>query len=82
MEVSNQVAVTFKVTGLPYNRAKGKLMPTLTSLYNTLLTWLNLANKRLDAVVFVAYGWKSDLTGEEILKKLLALNLAGAGYGK
>ena len=26
-------------------------------------------------VVFAAYGWKSDLSDEEILEKLLALNL-------
>jgi len=28
--------------------------------------------------VFVAYGWKSDLSNEEILEKLLALNLERA----
>lgn len=26
-------------------------------------------------VVFAAYGWKSDLSDEEILEKLLSLNL-------
>ena len=31
--------------------------------------------KRLDEAVFAAYGWKSDLSDEEILEKLLALNL-------
>jgi hypothetical protein len=31
--------------------------------------------KRLDEAVFAAYGWKSDLADEEILEKLLALNL-------
>ena len=30
---------------------------------------------RLDEAVFAAYGWKSDLSDEEILEKLLALNL-------
>ena len=29
----------------------------------------------LDEAVFAAYGWKSDLSEEEILEKLLALNL-------
>lgn len=38
-------------------------------------TWLDLAHKRLDEAVFTAYGWKSDLTDEEILEKLLSLNL-------
>jgi len=48
---------------------------TLTNLYNARPTWLDLAHKRLDAAVFAAYGWKSDLSDEEILEKLLALNL-------
>jgi len=32
-----------------------------------------LSHKRLDEAVFAAYGWKSDLSDEEILEKLLAL---------
>jgi hypothetical protein len=48
---------------------------TLTNLYNQRPTWLDLAHKRLDESVFAAYGWKSDLSDEEILEKLLALNL-------
>ncbi len=39
-------------------------------------TWLDLVHKKLDAAVFAAYGWPSDLSDEEILEKLLALNLA------
>ncbi len=31
--------------------------------------------QRLDEAVFAGYGWKSDLLDEEILEKLLALNL-------
>ena len=42
------------------------------------LAQLDLAHKRLDAAVFAAYGWKSDLSDEEILEKLLALNLERA----
>jgi len=48
---------------------------TLTNLYNQRPTWLELAHKRLDEAVFAAYGWKSDLSDEEILEKLLSLNL-------
>ena len=48
---------------------------TLTNLYNQRPTWLDLAHKRLDEAVFAAYGWTSDLSDEEILEKLLALNL-------
>jgi len=52
---------------------------TLTNLYNARPTWLDLAHKKLDAAVFAAYGWPADLRDEEILARLLALNLARAG---
>ena len=48
---------------------------TLTNLYNARPTWLDLAHKKLDEAVFAAYGWKSDLSDEQILGRLLALNL-------
>jgi hypothetical protein len=44
-------------------------------------TRLKLAHKKLDEAVFAAYGWPSNLSDEEILKKLLALNLERAGRG-
>jgi len=51
---------------------------TLTNLYNARPTWLDLAHKRLDQAVFAAYGWKPDLSDDEILEKLLALNMERA----
>ena len=51
----------------------------LTNLYNERPTWLAHAHQALDEAVFAAYGWPSDLTDEEILEKLLALNLGRAG---
>jgi type II restriction/modification system DNA methylase subunit YeeA len=51
---------------------------TLTNLYNARPTWLDLAHKRLDEAVFAAYGWPSNLTDEETLERLLALNLERA----
>jgi hypothetical protein len=48
---------------------------TLTNLYNQRPTWLEHAHAALDAAVFAAYAWPVDLTGEEILGRLLALNL-------
>jgi hypothetical protein len=48
---------------------------TLTNLYNQRPTWLDLAHRKLDEAVFDAYGWSPDLTDEEILARLLALNL-------
>ena len=48
---------------------------TLTNLYNARPIWLDLAHKKLDAAVFAAYGWPDTLSDEEILGRLLALNL-------
>ena len=54
---------------------------TLTNLYNTRPTWLQLAHEKLDAAVADAYGWQVDLADGEILERLLMLNLARAGQG-
>ena len=51
---------------------------TLTKLYNERPAWLDFAHKKLDAAVAAAYGWPADLTDEQILEKLLALNLERA----
>ena len=51
---------------------------TLTKLYNQRPAWLDAAHKTLDAAVAAAYGWadyRADMLDEEILKRLLALNL-------
>lgn len=51
---------------------------TLTNLYNERPAWLDLAHKKLDAAVAAAYGWAADLSDEQILEHLLALNLERA----
>jgi hypothetical protein len=51
---------------------------TLTNLYNQRPTWLELAHRALDQAVLDAYGWPHDLGDEEILERLLALNLERA----
>jgi hypothetical protein len=51
---------------------------TLTNLYNERPTWLNLAHRNLDAAVAAAYGFPADLTDDQILERLLALNLERA----
>ena len=60
---------------------KDLLERTLTKLYNQRPAWLDVAHKALDATVAAAYGW-ADYTAampdEEILKRLLALNLERA----
>ena len=43
--------------------------------YNARPTWLDLAHKKLDEAVFAAHGWPCDLFDEEILERLLTLNL-------
>jgi hypothetical protein len=49
---------------------------TLTKLYNQRPTWPSVAHDRLDCAVLEAYGWSHDLTDDQILECLLALNLA------
>ncbi len=51
---------------------------TLTNLYNERPGWLDLAHKKLDSAVAAAYGWPTDLSDEQILERLLALNLQRA----
>jgi len=52
---------------------------TLTNLYNQRPAWLDLAHKKLDEAVLAAYGWETDLSDDELLARLLALNLERAG---
>lgn len=48
---------------------------TLTRLCNTRPTWLDQSHRKLDRVVLDAYGWPHDHSDDEILERLLALNL-------
>ena len=64
----------------PARRSEAELKKrTLTNLYNARPDWLELAHRRLDEAVLDAYGWPADLADEEILARLLALNLERAG---
>jgi len=51
---------------------------TLTSLYNQRPRWLADAHEALDRAVAAAYGWPEDISTEEALSRLLALNLQRA----
>ncbi len=51
---------------------------TLTNLYNENPTWLQNAHRKLDEAVFAAYGWLANLSDDEILARLLELNLKRA----
>ena len=52
---------------------------TLTKMYNEKPEALMIAHRKLDAAVFAAHGWPADLSDDEILARLPALNLARAG---
>ncbi len=51
---------------------------TLTNLYNSRPAWLEHLHATLDRAVFDAYGWDDDPTDEQILERLLRLNLERA----
>ncbi|MBI1298868.1 class I SAM-dependent DNA methyltransferase [bacterium] len=61
--------------GLPEKELQKR---TLTNLYNAMPTWLKMAHEKLDNAVFDAYGWPYDLSDDEVLARLLALNLERA----
>jgi hypothetical protein len=51
---------------------------TLTNLYNERPAWLRDIHTRLDGAVLDAYGWPVDIGDEELLERLLELNLERA----
>jgi hypothetical protein len=56
---------------------QGRLRGVLMSLtYNERPTWLVNAHRDLDAAVASAYGWPADISEDEALARLLALNHA------
>jgi hypothetical protein len=57
---------------------------TLTNLYNARPAWLSMAHEAIDKAVATAYGWTDytpAMSDDEILKRLLALNLSRATTG-
>ena len=54
---------------------------TMTELYNEMPTWFRNRQQDLDEAVLDAYGWPHDISDEEILERLLALNLERTGEG-
>ena len=70
------------VEGLPMRRlakndtARQQLARrTMTALYNDRPGWLVEAHRELDAAVAAAYGWPDDVTDDDALHRLLAMNL-------
>ena len=58
-------------------RPNGVHRRTMTSLYNENPPWLQTARADLDAAVADAYGWPAGLADDEILRRLVRLNLSG-----
>ena len=54
--------------------AKALNKRTLTNLYNARPQWLANAHADLDAAVAAAYGWSTDISDDDVLRELLALN--------
>ena len=50
---------------------------TLTNLYNQRPQWLADAHAELDAAVAAAYGWRADVSDDDVLRRLLKSNLQG-----
>jgi type II restriction/modification system DNA methylase subunit YeeA len=65
---------------LPKNEAAAPILKkrTLTNLYNERPAWLNHAHRDLDEAVAQAYGWEVDMSDDEVLTRLLALNIERA----
>ena len=62
---------------VPRNEAAAKELKKriLTNLNNDRPQWLADAHQALDTAVAQAYGWEADITEEEVLARLLELNL-------
>ena len=69
---------------LPKDEAAAAVLKkrTLTNLYNDRPAWLDMAHRRLDAAVAAAYGWPADLSDDEVLERLFALNQERAAAGR
>jgi hypothetical protein len=60
-----------KAAGILKNR-------TLTNLYNERPAWLANAHRDLDATVAAAYGWPADISEDDAVVRLFALNQSRA----
>jgi len=55
---------------------------TLTNLYNERPQWLAALHDELDRAVAAAYGWPEDISIDDAIARLLALNLERAAAGR
>jgi hypothetical protein len=71
-----------RIVGKDEDHAAKLKKRTLTRLYNERPAWLDLAHRKLDAAVFAAYGWDPAIGDDELLERLLKLNLQQAAAAK
>ena len=73
-----EVIKGFPVRRLAKDDAARQLLArrTMTALYNERPEWLTEAHRALDAAVSAAYGWDADIRDDDVLRRLLELNLA------
>ncbi|WP_181449477.1 class I SAM-dependent DNA methyltransferase [Azospirillum thermophilum] len=78
VKTEREVVPGFPDRLLPRDEAAAAILKTrtLTNLYNQRPAWLVQAHAALDAAVAAAYGWPADISDEEVLRRLLALNHA------
>jgi hypothetical protein len=62
-------------SGIGEDELKGR---TLTNLYNEAPSWLRDIHDRLNRAVLAAYGWPPDVTDDDLLTRLLELNVQRA----
>ena len=76
VKAASEVVAGYPDRILPVNDAAATELKkrTLTDLYNARPTWLDNAHKALDTAVAAAYGWPIELSDDEVLSRLLALN--------
>jgi hypothetical protein len=69
---------------LPINPEAADILKnrTLTKLYNERPQWLDDLHKTLDAAVARAYGWPEDISDDDALARLFALNQERAAAGR
>ncbi len=71
-----------RILGKDDKAARVLAQRTLTSLYNERPSWLAEAHRNLDAAVAAAYGWPADLSNDDVIEKLFALNQERAAVGR
>ena len=88
VEIVPEIVPGFPDRIVPRNPAAAAILKkrTLTALYNTRSSpegaWLDNLHRALDAAVAAAYGWPADISTDDALARLLALNHDRAGNQK